>query len=299
MRKPRARAPASAARLPTRKVEVPGDSSGGKTAGSPPVVVNTVQAGFAGPRPRLRDAVVTLRGLSFALLAVVALIILDTVASQRTALAAGDLLTWTPLALAGACLLLGLALPRARHDLLVIALVLPSMLTILHPDPRAWMMLGPLASCALVLALRLPPAARITLALPTLAVLLVVLMDAFAGSELQTLVTLVLAAAYVFGLGFAVPFESGWRRVPFATHAIVALTVALGLLGVLMAEVLSPDGQSLVGADRPTADALLGALVFAGYVAGVWFGWRHERARAFQLPTLDLAAVLPRAERNT
>ena len=240
---------------------------------------------FLGPRPSLREALAPLAGIGLALGLTVLAIVADTLVAGRTHFHPGDVLLVATLGLVAILALLAGFLPEGGGTACgTAALALLGLFVLIHPDPRPWMAAGPTLALAALLALTMRPATRVVAAVPPLWSLLVVLMDAFVGSDLQTVLTLVVAGLYVLALSLALPFGSGWRRVPFAAQAATFVLLVGGAVFVL---------------DRiPRLDNLLLSLLgLATYAIVLWVAWTDRRVRAFDLPTLRFG-LAARARRN-
>jgi hypothetical protein len=247
---------------------------------------------FLGPAPHLPSTGPAFAGIAGAILVAVACIVLDTIVAGRTKLDPGDLLVWVPSA---AAVVMGIAAlathGRPQVVLMAAALSLPCLLTALHPDPPRWMFAVAPAAALLTLVLRLDAPTRMVLAIPALAGIIIVSMGLLETSEQQSVVTMLTILAYLFGVAFAVPFESGWRRAPFALHLALAVTlIGLGIAAAPSVLMNAATGGS--GAD-PGA-MLLGATFVIAYPVLTWLLWTRDAARDYQLPTLPEVRALRR-----
>lgn len=239
---------------------------------------------FLGPAPHLPSTGPAFAGIAAAVVVAVVCIVLDTLVASRTKLDPGDLLTWIPSA---AAVLMGLAAlatqGRSHVVLTAAALSLPCLLTALHPDPPRWMFAVAPAAALLTLVIRLDAPTRMVLAIPALAGIIIVSMGLLEASEQQSVVTMLTILAYLFGIAFAVPFESGWRRAPFTLH----LLLAAALIGLGIAAAPSVLMNALTGGEGADAGAILLGIAFViGYPILTWLLWTRDAARDYQLPTL-------------
>lgn len=237
--------------------------------------------GFLGPTPLLAEALPALAGLAVAITVAALAIVADTVAASKTRLDPGDLLSWLPIACAAAAAGASL-LTRGglRSFFLATAFALPCLFILLHPAPQAWMFLLPPAAAILGLFVPMDSATRVAISLPAVVGIVQVSFALLERSEAQTPIAVFLLAAYLFALGYTVPFASGWRRVPLLLNALVAAVVAGVFFALVLLMIARGEGDDI------NLGVVGGGLVLAAYPAFVYMAWSKPASRAYLLPRL-------------
>lgn len=243
-----------------------------------------------GPSPRWRETIPALAGLLAAVAACVILVTIDTLVAKYTSMKPGDLLSFIPLVVAAVAVALALfARDSKREALFSAAIVVGCLTSALHPNPPLWAHAVSVAMAVVPFVLRLAPATRTVLIVPCLVPALIMTGE-FASLDLENAIGFAAVVVFLMLLWFAVPHETGWRRVPYlallGAWVVAAAAVALVVLYSLFTSGISvPDKFPTKSAGGAFGTLLVLAAAIAWPVL-LTVLWRSGRARAFALPSV-------------